>query len=57
MCEQQHKISKKTHQVEVIELFLAKLATHGILSKGLKNSSIQLIIRSHRGIVENLLAL
>ena len=34
---------KKTHQVEVIELFLAKLATLCILSKGLKNFPIQLI--------------
>ena len=43
MCEKQHKRSKKTHQVEVIELFLAKLATLRILSKGLKNFPIQLI--------------
>ena len=37
------KRSKKTNQVEVIELFLAKLATLCILSKGLKNFPIQLI--------------
>ena len=41
MCEQQLKRSKKTHQVEVIELFLAKLATLHILSKGLNNFPIQ----------------
>ena len=35
--------SKKTHQVEVIELFQAKLATLRILSKGFKNFPIQLI--------------
>ena len=57
MCEQQLKRSKKTHQVEVIELFLAKLATLHILSKGLKNFPIQLIIRSHRGVVDKPLAL
>ena len=33
----------KTHQVEVIEQFLAKLATLRILSRGLKNFPIQLI--------------
>ena len=38
ICEKQLKGSKKTHQVEVIELFLAKLA----LPKGLKNFPIQL---------------
>ena len=43
MCEKQLKRSKKTHQVEVIELFLAKLATLRILSKGLKNFPKQLI--------------
>ena len=37
------KRSNKPHQVEVIELFLAKLATLRILSKGLKNFPIQLI--------------
>ena len=37
------KKSKKTDQVEVIGLFLAKLATIRILSKGIKNLSIQLI--------------
>ena len=57
MCEQQLKISKKTQQVEVIELFLAKLTTLHILSKGLKNFPIQLIIRNHRGVVDILLAL
>ena len=57
MCEQQLKRSKKTHQVEVIELFLAKLATFRILSKGLKNFPIQLTIRSHHGVVDKLLAL
>ena len=41
MCEQQLKRSKKTHQVEVIELFLAKLATLHILSKGLNNFPTQ----------------
>ena len=35
-------MSKKTHQVEVIELFLAKLETLRILSKRLKNFPIQL---------------
>ena len=34
---------KKVHQVEVIELFLAKLATLRILSKGLKKIPVQLI--------------
>ena len=34
---------KKVHQVEVIELFLAKLATLRILSKGIKNFPTQLI--------------
>ena len=57
MCEQQLKRSKKPHQVEVIELFLAKLAALGILSKRLKNITIQLIIRSHLGVVDKLLAL
>ena len=57
MCEQQLKRSKKTHQVEVIELFLAKLATLRILSKCLKNFPIQLIIRRHRGVVDKPLAL
>ena len=57
MCEQQLKRSKKTHQVEVIELFLAKLETIRILSKGLKNFPIQLTIRSHRGVVDKPLAL
>ena len=57
MCEHQHKISNKTHQVEVIELFLAKLATLRTLSKGLKNFPLQLITRSHSGVVEKLLAL
>ena len=37
------KDPKKTHQVEVIELFLAKLAFFRILSKGLKIFPIQLI--------------
>ena len=37
------KKSKKNHQVEVIELFPAVLATLRILSKGLKNFPIQLI--------------
>ena len=37
------KIKKKKHQEEVIELFLAKLATLCILFKGLKNFPIQLI--------------
>ena len=57
MCEQQLKRSKKTHQVEVIELFLAKLATLPILSKGLKNFPIQLTIGSHHGVVDKSLAL
>ena len=57
MCEQQPKRSKKTHQVEVIELFLAKLATLCILTKGLKNFPIQIIIRSNRGVVDKPLAL
>ena len=57
MCEQQLKRSKKTHQVEVIELFLAKLATRRILAKGLKNFPIQTNIRSHRGVVDKPLAL
>ena len=52
MCEQQLKRSKKTHQVEVIELFLPKLATLHILSKGLKNFPIQLTIRNLRGVVD-----
>ena len=34
---------KKIQQVEVIELFLAKLASLHILSKGLKNFTIKLI--------------
>ena len=34
---------EKTHQVEVIELFLAKVATLCILSKDLKNFPVQLI--------------
>ena len=37
------KDQKETHQVEVIELFLAKLAALRILSKGLKNFLKQLI--------------
>ena len=37
------KRSKKTHQVEGIVLFLAKVATLRILSKDLKNFPIQLI--------------
>ena len=45
MCESQLKRSKKTHQVEVLELFLAKLATLPILSKGLNIFPIQLINR------------
>ena len=49
--------AKETLQVEVIELFLAKLATLCILSKGLKNFPIQLIIRSHHGVVDKPLAL
>ena len=57
MCQQQLKKSKKTHQVEVIELFLAKLATLRILSEGLKNFPTQLIVRSHRGVVDEPLAL
>ena len=57
MCEQQLKRSKKTHQAEVIEPFLAKLATLHILSKGLKNFPIQIIIGSHRGVVDKPLAL
>ena len=57
MCEQQLKRSKKTHQVEVIELFLAKLATLCKLAKGLKNFPIQIIIRSHCGVVDKPLAL
>ena len=57
MCEQQLKRSKKTHQVEVIELFLAKLASLLILSQNLKNSPIQLTIRSHCGVVDKPLAL
>ena len=36
-------VRKKVHQVEVIELCLAKLATRRILSKGLKNFLVQLI--------------
>ena len=39
----QYVRQKKTHQVEVIGLFLAKLATLSILSKSLKNFPIQLI--------------
>ena len=35
--------NKRKHQVEILELFLAKLATVRILSKGLKNFPIQLI--------------
>ena len=57
MCEQQLKRSKKPHQVEVIELFLAKLATLRILPKGLKNVPIQLTVRSNRGVVDKSLAL
>ena len=57
MCEHQLEKSKKTHQVEVIVLFLAKLATICILSKRLKNFPIKLIIRSHRGVVDKPLAL
>ena len=57
MCEQQLKRSKKTHQVEVVELSLAKLVTLRILSKGLKNFPIQLNIRSHHGVVDKPLAL
>ena len=38
----QYVTNKKPHQVEVIELFLAKLATLGVLSKGLNNFLIQL---------------
>ena len=57
MCKQQLEKEKKTHQVEVIELLLAKLATLRILSKGLKNFPIQLTIRSHRGVVDKPLAL
>ena len=34
---------KEKHQVEVIDLFLAKLKTIRILSKGLKNFPLQLI--------------
>ena len=37
------KDQKKTHQVEVIEPFLAKLAAVCILSNGIKNFPIQLI--------------
>ena len=48
------KKSMKTHQVEVIELFLAKLATLRMLSKDLKNYPIQLIIKSHRGVVDRI---
>ena len=43
MYEYQLKSSKKTYQVEIIELFLVKLETLRILSKGLKNFPIQLI--------------
>ena len=43
---------KIIYQVEVIELFLAKLATLRILSNGLKNFPIQLIKSSIRFILQ-----
>ena len=57
MFKHQRKRSKKTQQLEVIELFLGKLATLHILSKGLKNFPIQFTIRSHGGVVDKPLAL